>query len=1024
MNDINKQIPPPKSWVDFENLCHSLFGAVWNDPYAEKNGRSGQKQSGVDVFGSPNQNYGHYHGVQCKGKNANYGAFAEIAEIESEIVKAENFSPGLHHWIYATTAPVDAKLQKAARKISEQRKTKGLFTVSVFGWEQIEALLCRHKDVLKLFYPELGFDLEVYLEQIVKRLSTELGSEIKSLLVSQPEISSEITSPSCNEWIPVRYGQGRGLVPALMGRSMGANDALSCPELPEVSKVIIDLSKAFATRIVGEPGSGKSLCAFQAMKYFIDRGWQILRLCDPQKDKLEIPGLVENKDTLLFIDDAHLVSPSRLSILEEQAGKSLLVLSTHNTEEAKIASRNAIAIDSQRAVNIIAKGLLVDRARTLKEVASVDKDIGDKMMQIDVDARISEAQRISVYPWQFCFNLGGGWRRATDIADSARQAKADLILAVLAAHQIVSRDRPLGLDEASELLISIGFEGVSVQKALVWLVQQRLLLSMNDLRPPHQKFSSVALNKILGAQNDEGRQLIGQAFEYLVRSNSYPLAGKRMLLHELRFAGNYGRWCHLVPPVCLQPAIQDAWQAVTPEEKLHACYFLYELDVFFEGWPEKLFAGNEETIASWISQPDTPAGWGLGRLINGIGNKDKKYLAALISKADPHSLAKEINAVNLSSAAHLGELLRSLGYVRQSLWHQQLRQSLDQKALARLATNWEDLDEIWAFAKFCNAAAGVDDDLGLAMAEKFVPCAQQAFSKDPVGAFRDLDDFMMSVLRIYDPLGVFVGKQAPTSRHKKIARKMLKDLNAGKVAEFLSDTKLREMQSAAGLLTTIYKVLPQKHLEIVQNIDWQKVSNTIGDHWSNLPHEAEVFLGVCYGGGSAQSLLDDFISQNLNKITSFPPRLAILSPNAAIRHVESGKTIRLASFDHVDWKFGYFVIALFSEKKPELLSAVLEQAEKTTAETFSRENSSWYREAYEYTNLLQKEAPESLDRILDKVSADRAQNGWIDCLQKGRGAQKTVALLVEYSLKRGDELGLMARQLRQRFPKASLPPNK
>ena len=570
MDDINKQIPPPKSWIDFENLCHSLFCAVWNDPYAEKNGRSGQKQSGVDIFGSPNQNYGHYHGVQCKGKNANYGAYAEVSEIEDEITKADKFSPRLHHWIYATTAPVDAKLQKAARGISEQRKTKGLFTVSVFGWEQIEALLCQHKDVLKSFYPELGFDLEAYLDQIVTKLSAELGSEIKSLLVSQQELPSEMTSISCNDWIPVRYGQGRGLVPALTGRSMGANDALSCPELPEVNRVINDLSKAFATRIVGEPGSGKSLCAFQAMKHFTDRGWQVLRLCDPQKDKLEIPGLAENKDTLLFIDDAHLASPSRLSILEEQAGKSLLVLSTHNTEEAKIASRNAITIDSQRAVNIIANGLLIDRARTLKEVASVDKDIGDKMTQIDLEARISEAQRISVYPWQFCFNLGGGWRRATDIADSARQAKADLILAVLAAHQIVSRDRPIDLDEASELF-SIGFEGVSVQKAIVWLVQQRLLLSMNDLRPPHQKFSSVVLNKILGAQNDEGRQLIGQAFEHFVRSNSYPLAGKRMLLHELRFSGNSGRWCHLVPPDCLQPAIQEAWQAVTPDERLHAC---------------------------------------------------------------------------------------------------------------------------------------------------------------------------------------------------------------------------------------------------------------------------------------------------------------------------------------------------------------------------------------------------------------------------------------------------------------------
>jgi len=29
MDDREKQIPPPKSWEKFEDLCHELFKAVW-----------------------------------------------------------------------------------------------------------------------------------------------------------------------------------------------------------------------------------------------------------------------------------------------------------------------------------------------------------------------------------------------------------------------------------------------------------------------------------------------------------------------------------------------------------------------------------------------------------------------------------------------------------------------------------------------------------------------------------------------------------------------------------------------------------------------------------------------------------------------------------------------------------------------------------------------------------------------------------------------------------------------------------
>ena len=155
MNDREKQIPPPRSWGVFEDLCHQLFKAVWCDPLAQKVGRPGQAQQGVDIYGSPNGNYEIFQGVQCKAKEVQYGSDPSLAELQREIAKAEAFQPTLSHWIFATTAPVDATLQQKAREISAARDREGRFTVSVLGWSEITSLLCQHKQVLAEFYPDM-----------------------------------------------------------------------------------------------------------------------------------------------------------------------------------------------------------------------------------------------------------------------------------------------------------------------------------------------------------------------------------------------------------------------------------------------------------------------------------------------------------------------------------------------------------------------------------------------------------------------------------------------------------------------------------------------------------------------------------------------------------------------------------------------------------------------------------------------------------------------------------------------------
>jgi hypothetical protein len=116
MTDFSSvSIPPPSNWQDFERNIRLLFEHSLGDPHTQNNGRQGQAQHGVDVYGHRGGGCGPLVGVQCKGKDADYGGEVSEVELRDEIEKSEAFRPQLKEFILVTTAPDDAKIQQAAR---------------------------------------------------------------------------------------------------------------------------------------------------------------------------------------------------------------------------------------------------------------------------------------------------------------------------------------------------------------------------------------------------------------------------------------------------------------------------------------------------------------------------------------------------------------------------------------------------------------------------------------------------------------------------------------------------------------------------------------------------------------------------------------------------------------------------------------------------------------------------------------------------------------------------------------------
>lgn len=152
----SKTLGRPQNWQDFESLCKKLWGEIWQCPEIKKNGRVGQVQCSVDVYGIPNYD-DEYYGIQCKGKDEFTHKQLTIKEINEEIEKAKTFEPELKKLYFATTAVKDAEIEKIIRQKNSEHKKNKLFEVHIFSWEDIVDLIDENRGTYDYYVNSINF---------------------------------------------------------------------------------------------------------------------------------------------------------------------------------------------------------------------------------------------------------------------------------------------------------------------------------------------------------------------------------------------------------------------------------------------------------------------------------------------------------------------------------------------------------------------------------------------------------------------------------------------------------------------------------------------------------------------------------------------------------------------------------------------------------------------------------------------------------------------------------------------------
>lgn len=151
-----KTLRRPENWQDFESLCKKLWGEIWNCPEIKKNGRNGQNQQGVDIYGVPLGETA-YWGIQCKGKSEYSNKQFTEEEIRTEVEKASFFEPALKKIYLTTTAEKDAIIETFVRKLNTENRQKGKFEIHLFSWEDIVELIDENKNTYDWYVKSQNF---------------------------------------------------------------------------------------------------------------------------------------------------------------------------------------------------------------------------------------------------------------------------------------------------------------------------------------------------------------------------------------------------------------------------------------------------------------------------------------------------------------------------------------------------------------------------------------------------------------------------------------------------------------------------------------------------------------------------------------------------------------------------------------------------------------------------------------------------------------------------------------------------
>lgn len=160
------ELPKSRSAEEFECLCADILTATYSQRFV-RYGRNGQKQNGIDICASPDNN--RYVVAQCKNYFSPTSPASIVNQIEKDVKSAEKTDFQISKFIAMTAMNRDRRIQDNVMNINSTLK------IELWFWEEIQEKVCNNLELLHKYYPHFFENTQIpvmVLNEMISNLTS------------------------------------------------------------------------------------------------------------------------------------------------------------------------------------------------------------------------------------------------------------------------------------------------------------------------------------------------------------------------------------------------------------------------------------------------------------------------------------------------------------------------------------------------------------------------------------------------------------------------------------------------------------------------------------------------------------------------------------------------------------------------------------------------------------------------------------------------------------------------------------
>lgn len=866
-------------------------------------------------------------------------------------------------------------------------------------------------------------------------------------------------------WHPVTFAGSRGVESWLAGQRLGPQDVDSCPEIDEVQTIRRALPVDRAVVLNGPTGSGKSICAYQALRNLTSDGYEVLRLRDNARENgvrswlTELVAFPHRK--VLFIDDAQDLSTDVVRELTESATSDRLVLIVGTDQVA--GGVRTVHVSARSAVTRLAQFVREQRVALFPHIRALDDHVGDQPNDFFFEQRIKFAE-CQETTWQFAYTLTGGWRRvrrqALELRDNDR---ADLALAALAVAQVAGVDSGVEQSELESLLPVLKRDNHWLRRALAELRSRRLVVDSDgrircahlqaalnvinwNVHPPQRapwphprpsvssiasasqtpratghptipslNTTSVRQGQLPHADIEADRKTIGALISYVLSSPSTPLRGCAWLVGRelgtdarriLKYEGVLSN--SLYNQLALRALAIPADGNIA-----EAAQLLSEAIIYSDGAVIESVKAHSGRLEEWYANIAPDNGWALGELVNSLHQPSSDFAAQVANFADGRRLARLIpdgGWPHIYSSSHALNRLSNIG--GESLRHA-TKIHLDEAAYREMLD--ASSPELHQIAMLVMSLAAADHELSLRLIEQFAHKIASLLMVDPVRRWNDLLGLTLFVLGFATM--TWRDRSNLPKESRSAAQAFVHQLDSGKLARTLGGPQDQWEQMNFGMFIDLIKVTDSsKFTEICKVIDLSKFEEALA---TPDGRPGRTGLSLC------MQLIEqrpDQVHAILDRLepalTELDPSIAFMAPDVAARALHRGLPLDLRLDNH-QWGWAAAVVKRLLEYDSDLALEVVEANKRRMYAGFTDDVSNPFDNLNAWIEVCDQLNPALIDAMIAELPVGAVLK-WDRAIRRPeryeRWRRDQIAPLVFRAVKVGGHVQAEAEGLLRRFP--------